>query len=57
MMKIIVFGPTGGTGREFVAQALARGHQVTAFTRSREGVPLRTGITIVAGQTLEALMY
>ena len=32
-MKIIVFGSTGGTGRVLVEQALAAGHQVTAFMR------------------------
>lgn len=32
-MKIIIFGATGGTGRELVQQALDLGHQVTAFAR------------------------
>jgi len=32
-VKIVVFGATGGTGRQLVEQALARGHQVTAFAR------------------------
>ena len=32
--KIVVFGPTGATGREIVSQALAQGHEVTAFARS-----------------------
>lgn len=32
-MKVLVLGATGGTGREFVAQALAQGHDVTAFVR------------------------
>lgn len=32
-MRVLVIGATGGTGRELVQQALARGHQVTAFVR------------------------
>ena len=32
-MKLLVLGATGGTGREVVAQALAGGHEVTAFVR------------------------
>ena len=32
-MKIIVFGSTGGTGRELGKQALDLGHEVTAFAR------------------------
>ena len=40
-MRILVLGATGATGRLLVSQALARGHAVTAFVRSRaklEGV-------------------
>lgn len=33
-MKVTVFGASGRTGRHLVQQALAEGHQVTAFTRS-----------------------
>ena len=33
-MRITVFGASGATGRELVAQALAAGHQVTAFVRT-----------------------
>jgi putative NADH-flavin reductase len=33
-MKLLVFGATGGTGREVVAQALGQGHLVTAFVRN-----------------------
>jgi uncharacterized protein YbjT (DUF2867 family) len=33
-MKLLVFGATGGTGREVVAQALGQGHVVTAFVRN-----------------------
>src|SRR5688572_12894707 len=30
-MRLLVIGATGGTGRELIQQALAQGHQVTAF--------------------------
>jgi len=40
-MKLFVIGATGRTGREVVEQALARGHQVTAFVRSPEGIKLK----------------
>jgi len=32
-MKLLVFGATRGTGRQFVEQALEQGHAVTAFVR------------------------
>jgi putative NADH-flavin reductase len=32
-MNIVVFGASGATGRELVAQAIAQGHTVTAFVR------------------------
>ena len=53
-MKIIVFGATGGTGRQFVEQALTAGHKVTAFLRD----PAKLGIahanlTIVPGNVME----
>ena len=33
-MKLLVFGSTGGTGRELVKQALDLGHSVTAYARN-----------------------
>ena len=50
-MKIIVFGPTGGTGRQLVAQALAAGNEVTAFTRNPASIESRPGLSVVAGDT------
>ena len=35
-MKLTIFGSTGGTGRQVMAQALEQGHAVTAFARSPE---------------------
>ena len=32
-MKLIIFGSTGGTGRELLKQALEQGHNVTAYAR------------------------
>lgn len=32
-MNLLIFGATGGTGRQLVTQALAQGHTITAFVR------------------------
>lgn len=47
--KILVLGGTGGTGRHIVAQALARGYEVTALVRSPEKASDLKGITLVTG--------
>jgi uncharacterized protein YbjT (DUF2867 family) len=39
-MKLVIFGATGGTGRQVVTQALEQGHEVTAFSRN----PAKLGI-------------
>ncbi|MDM0050583.1 NAD(P)-dependent oxidoreductase [Variovorax sp. J22R115] len=54
-MRIIVFGPTGGTGRQLVAQALAARHDVTAFTRHPGAIEARPRLTVVAGDTRDAI--
>ncbi len=53
-MNIIVFGPTGGTGRAVVAALLKDGHTVTAFARDPSKLPAAPGLTIVKGDAMSA---
>jgi uncharacterized protein YbjT (DUF2867 family) len=39
MRRLLILGATGGTGRELVEQALAAGHEVTAFVRDPSKLP------------------
>lgn len=48
-MKLFVLGATGGTGREILALALERGHDVTAFVRSPGKLQGADRLTIVGG--------
>ena len=48
-MRILVFGAAGGSVRAIVAQALADGHQVTAFVRNRAQLAEAPGLNIVEG--------
>jgi putative NADH-flavin reductase len=53
-MKLFVIGATGRTGQEIVKQALRRGHHVTAFVRSPEGVNLKhEQLTVLKGNTTD----
>ena len=52
-MKIIVFGATGGTGKLIVTQALAKGHAVTAFARSTEGLPQDPHLRVIQGDIFD----
>jgi putative NADH-flavin reductase len=45
-MKIAVFGATGGAGIQVVEQALAKGYQVVAFTRSLDKLKVKDENTI-----------
>ncbi|WP_426816469.1 NAD(P)-dependent oxidoreductase [Winslowiella sp. 2C04] len=48
-MKILVIGATGFVGQEVVKEALARGHQVTAISRSGKNLPQDTHLTLASG--------
>jgi putative NADH-flavin reductase len=52
-MKLLVFGSTGGTGRELVRQALSQGHDVTAFARHPSQLE-HQGVTVVQGDVTDA---
>ena len=49
-MKLLVFGATGGTGRQCVDQALSQGQQVTAFVRQPAALTAQhPNLTIIQG--------
>jgi uncharacterized protein YbjT (DUF2867 family) len=48
-MKVLVLGATGGTGREIVREAVARGHPVVALVRSRGKAGGLAGAELVEG--------
>ena len=52
-MKLLIVGATGGTGRQLVAQALERGHQVTALVRRPSRAEPRPGLTSTVGDVLD----
>lgn len=53
-MKLVVFGATGGTGRQVIAQALAAGHRVTAFVRRPEKLGIADpNLVVVQGDVLD----
>lgn len=53
-MKLIIFGATGGTGKQLTEQALQQGHTVTAFVRdpSRLGI-MHSNLHIVKGDVMD----
>ena len=54
-MKLIIFGSTGGTGRELLKQALAHGHQVVAFARNPAKIDdiKHANLEVVRGDVLD----
>jgi uncharacterized protein YbjT (DUF2867 family) len=52
--RVLIVGATGGTGRELVAQALARGCEVTALARNPLGLAIEhPRLRIVRGDVLD----
>jgi len=57
-MKLIVFGSTGGIGRQVVAQALDAGHQVTAVARHPEMLTIQhERLRVVRSDALELASF
>lgn len=53
--RILIVGATGGTGRELVRQALARGYAVTALARNPARLPIEhSQLTVLQGDVLDA---
>ncbi len=52
--RLLIVGATGGTGRQLVAQALERGHQVTALVRNPTKLQLEhPQLRVVRGDVLD----
>jgi len=58
MKNIIIFGASGGTGLEVVAQVLEAGHHVTAILRHPDAFPIRhEQLRIIKGDVLQPVTY
>lgn len=53
-MRVTIFGATGRTGSELVAQALERGHEVTAFVRDPSKLQPAERLRFVQGDARDA---
>jgi putative NADH-flavin reductase len=54
MMKIVIFGASGPTGRLLAAQAVSEGHVVTAVTRRPDAFHL-PGVRVIGGDVTESV--
>ena len=53
-MKLLVFGATGGTGRQVVEQAIEQGHKITAFVRNPAKLDIKhTNLKVVRGDVMD----
>lgn len=58
MKKIMVFGATGGTGREAAKQALEKGFEVTAVVRNPSGFDLQhEHLKVIKGDVLQSSTF
>lgn len=53
VMRVIVIGGSGQTGRLVIDEALKRGHKITALLRDTSALPAREGLNIVKGTPVE----
>lgn len=54
-MKLVVFGASGASGRQIVEQALAAGHEVTAFVRNPAAITIKhPKLKVIKGDALDA---
>jgi putative NADH-flavin reductase len=52
-MKILIFGATGGTGRQLLQQGLDQGHHITAFVRNPTKLTIKNkNLVLVKGNIL-----
>jgi len=56
-MKLLIFGSTGGTGRELVNQALDQGHSITAYARNPAKIEdiQHPNLKVVRGNVLDPI--
>jgi putative NADH-flavin reductase len=52
-MKLLVFGASGGTGRELVAQGLQQGHELAAFVRTSPDPPFEARVRVIQGSVTD----
>ncbi len=55
-MKLVIFGSTGGTGKQVVKQALEQGHIITAFVRNPAKLQIQhQNLNIFQGDVMDSL--